>query len=72
MPEMDGLEATQRLRHHSDPQLAQVSIIVLTALAMPGDRERSMAAGADEYLSKPVNLKQLVEMIEQLRKRKEK
>ena len=63
MPGLDGLEATRRLRIDSDPQLANVPIIALTALAMPGDRERALAAGANEYMSKPVNLKQLVQLI---------
>ena len=58
MPGMDGLEAIQRIRCHS--HLAQVPIIALTALAMEGDRDRCIAAGADEYMSKPIKLKQLV------------
>jgi signal transduction histidine kinase/DNA-binding response OmpR family regulator len=67
MPEMDGLEATRRIR--ADAQLDNVPIIALTALAMPSDRERCLQAGADDYLSKPVSLKELVEAIEsQLRK----
>ncbi len=66
MPVLDGLEATRRLRADSNPQLAHVPIIALTALAMPGDRERSLTAGANEYLSKPVNLKNLVALIQQL------
>ena len=66
MPDLDGLETTRRLRNDPDPQIAKVPIIALTALAMPGDRERAIAAGANEYMSKPVNLKELVKLIEQL------
>jgi PAS domain S-box-containing protein len=62
MPVMDGLEAIRQLR--ANQQFAGVPIIALTALAMPGDRERCLAAGANEYLSKPVSLKGLVELIE--------
>ena len=45
-------------------------IIALTALAMPGDRERCLEAGANEYISKPVSLKLLVQSINELLKRK--
>jgi PAS domain S-box-containing protein len=62
LPDLDGLEATRRLR--TLPELAQVPIIALTALAMPGDRERCLAAGADDYLSKPVSMKTVVEAIQ--------
>jgi CheY-like chemotaxis protein len=62
MPGIDGLEATRRLR--ADTTLALIPIIALTALAMPGDRERCLEAGANEYLSKPVSLKRLVSVIE--------
>ncbi len=61
MPGIDGLETTRRLK--ADEALRQTPIIALTALAMPGDRERCLQAGADAYLSKPVPLKQLVNII---------
>jgi PAS domain S-box-containing protein len=62
MPVMDGLEATRRLRAQTEFQ--DTPIIALTAFAMTGDRERCLEAGATEYLSKPVHLKGLVEMIQ--------
>ncbi len=58
MPRMDGMEAMQRIR--ADGALKDLPIIALTALAMTGDKERILEAGADEYASKPVNMKQLV------------
>ena len=62
MPQMDGLEATRRLR--ATPGFAAVPIIMLTAFAMPEDRERCLASGANEYLTKPVDLKLLNQAIE--------
>jgi PAS domain S-box-containing protein len=62
MPRMDGIEATKKLR--ADPSFKYVPIIALTALAMPNDRELCIAAGMDEYMSKPVNLKDLTKIIQ--------
>jgi PAS domain S-box-containing protein len=64
MPVMDGLEAIRRLR--LVPRFASTPIVALTALAMPGDRERCLEAGANEYMSKPASLKTLVKTINQL------
>lgn len=64
MPLMDGLEATKQIRQI--PSLVNIPIIALTALAMTGDRDRCIGAGANEYLSKPVKLKELTTIIQQL------
>jgi signal transduction histidine kinase/DNA-binding response OmpR family regulator len=64
MPLLDGLSAIRRIR--GIEALAHVPIIALTALAMSGDREKCLAAGADEYLAKPVSLKTLGETIQRL------
>ena len=66
MPEMDGLETTRRLRAMTDQRLASVPVIALTALAMPGDREICLEAGADEYVTKPFRLKEIQDLILQM------
>ncbi|HSJ88002.1 MAG TPA: PAS domain S-box protein [Anaerolineales bacterium] len=64
MPVMNGLEAIAHLR--ANPDFGLTPIIALTALAMPGDRERCLQVGASEYLSKPVSLKLLKNSIESM------
>jgi PAS domain S-box-containing protein len=65
MPEMDGFEATRLIRqleqeHHS----SHTRIVAITANAMPGDRERCLAAGMDDYLAKPLNLEEVEAVVE--------
>ena len=60
MPEMDGLEATTRIRAEAGGATdSAVPVVALTAHAMEGDRERFLAAGMDDYLSKPVDMQEL-------------
>ena len=58
LPDLDGVEALGRLR--ADERTASIPVLALTAQAMEGDRERFLAAGFDGYLSKPVNIAELV------------
>ena len=59
MPVMDGLEATRRIRAHEHHTREHVRIVAMTANAMPEDRARCLAAGMDEYLTKPIRLEEL-------------
>ncbi|WP_306345617.1 ATP-binding protein [Vibrio quintilis] len=61
MPLMDGMQACQEIRAMADRQKAELPIIALTAHALHGDKERFIAAGLTDYLSKPVRLSQLLE-----------
>ena len=58
LPDIDGIEALSRLR--ADDRTASVPVLALTAQAMEGDRERFLAAGFDGYLSKPVDIADLI------------
>jgi CheY-like chemotaxis protein len=66
MPGMDGIEAIQRLRMHSEPAIANIPVIAITALAMPGDHEKCLTAGANAYFSKPLHLNELAVAISDL------
>jgi two-component system, cell cycle response regulator DivK len=57
LPRMDGWTATKTIKQNQD--LHHIPIIALTAHAMVGDRERALAAGCDDYISKPINLQEL-------------
>ena len=61
MPHMDGIEATTHIK--ADANLKDTPIFALTALAMPGDRERCLNAGMDDYFTKPVSLRNLYKKI---------
>jgi two-component system, cell cycle response regulator DivK len=63
LPDLDGMQALQRLR--ADARTAAIPVVALTAQAMRGDRERFLAAGFDGYVSKPVNVHDLVETVRQ-------
>jgi two-component system, sensor histidine kinase and response regulator len=70
MPIMDGFEATRKLRQlERENQLARVPVIALTANAMQGDREKCLAAGMDDYVSKPVSSERLREVLERWSRR---
>ena len=63
MPIMDGLEATRRIRQLEGPCEPDMPIIAMTANAMSGDREKSLAAGMNDHLTKPINFKELYQTI---------
>jgi CheY-like chemotaxis protein len=63
MPNLDGLEATRQIR--ADSMLEEIPVIAMTALTMPGDREQCLQAGVNDYLRKPLGIKELLKTIQQ-------
>ena len=61
MPDVDGYEMLSRIRNHDS--LSAMPVISVTAQAMPGDREKCLAAGADEYVSKPIDVDRLIQLL---------
>ncbi|MCF6248001.1 MAG: ATP-binding protein [Desulfobacula sp.] len=68
MPVMDGIEATREIRKNKTPSIANIPIIALTAHAIKGDREKFIDAGMDEYISKPIQGEELLNILEQFAK----
>ncbi len=64
MPEMDGFEVCERLK--SNPRTAHIPVVMVTALDQPSDRVRGLKAGADDFLTKPVNDLQLISRVKSL------
>ncbi|HVU13589.1 MAG TPA: response regulator [Phototrophicaceae bacterium] len=63
LPRVDGWTATRMIK--ADPKLVQIPIIALTAHAMTGDRERALEAGCNDYISKPINIRELMSKLRQ-------
>jgi PAS domain S-box-containing protein len=65
MPVMDGFQATAAIRKLETPEQAQIPIIAMTAHALKGDQEKCLAAGMDAYISKPIDSRELIALVEQ-------
>ena len=66
MPVLDGMSTLKALRYLTNPDLANIPVIMVTAHAMTGDRERFLAAGANGYVSKPIGFEALEDEIQRL------
>jgi two-component system cell cycle response regulator DivK len=64
LPDIDGYEITRRLRSSADTTLANTPIVAITANAMKGDAQKARDAGCDVYMSKPINIVELIDTVE--------
>jgi two-component system sensor histidine kinase/response regulator len=64
MPKVDGFDATRQIRHIEETTGVRIPIIAMTAHAMKGDKEKCLESGMDYYITKPVDSKELIELIQ--------
>lgn len=70
LPEMDGWEAAREIKN--DPEITGIPLIALTAHTLPGDRQKAMDVGFDNYISKPINVPVFYDIVSEILKEKEK
>jgi CheY-like chemotaxis protein len=66
MPKIDGFDATRQIRQLEKTSGNRIPIIAMTAHAMMGDREKCLNSGMDYYLTKPIDSKELIELIQKI------
>jgi two-component system cell cycle response regulator DivK len=64
LPDIDGYEVARRIRKHRNPDLRHIPIIAITANTLKGDAEKALDSGADVYMSKPINIRELWARVE--------
>ena len=62
LPEMDGWDASARIKQ--DPETKHIPLVALTVHTLPADRKRALEAGVDAYLTKPINMKMLIQVVD--------
>ena len=64
LPDIDGYEVARKLRHSPKKSLAYIPVIAITANALKGDAEKALSSGCDDYMSKPINIRELWARVE--------